>query len=115
MGSETIRQLKKVQKIHYPYYENSCSGQPGTFSSAALWISRRRDVSAEEPAGAEGVVASNHPVAATGADRTSERVAAFGIVGACAIATVSGVVIDGGPEAVGLMGEWGGRTYCEGP
>ena len=50
---------------------------------------------AEEAAGAEGVVASNRPVTVTGADGDGEIVAAFGIVGAGAIATASGVVIDG--------------------
>ena len=62
---------------------------------------------AEEVAGAEGVVASNRPVAVTGADGDGEIVAACGIVEAGAIATASGVVIDGGPEAVGLTGEGG--------
>ena len=59
--------------------------------------------------GAEGVVASNHPVTVTGADGDSEIVAAFGIVGASTIAIELGVMIDGGPEAVGLTGEEGGR------
>ena len=61
----------------------------------------------EEVAGAERVVTSNSPVAVIGADRDSEIVAAFGIVGADAIASASRVVIDGGPEAVGLTGEGG--------
>ena len=69
----------------------------------------------EEAAGAEGIVASNRPVPVTGADGDGEIVAAFGIVGAGTIATASGVVIDGGPEALGLKGEGGGRTFCEGP
>ena len=60
---------------------------------------------AEEAAGAEGLVASNRPVAVTWANGDGGIVAAFGIVGAGAIATASGVVIDGGPEAVGLTGE----------
>ena len=60
---------------------------------------------AEEAAGAEGVVASNRPVAVTWADGDGGIVAAFGIMGAGAIATASGVVISGGPEAVGLRGE----------
>ena len=50
---------------------------------------------AEEAAGAEGVVASNRPVAVTGADGDGEIVTAFGIVGAGATATRSGAVIDG--------------------
>ena len=73
---------------------------------------------AEEAAGAERVVASNRPVAVTGADGDGEIVVAFVIVGAGAIATASGVVIDGGPEAVGLTGEAvGGRSarVPEGP
>ena len=70
---------------------------------------------AEEAARAEGVVASNRPVAVTGADGDGEIVAAFGIVGPGAIGTASGVVIDGGPEAVGLTGEGRGQTFCEGP
>ena len=63
----------------------------------------------EEVVGAEGVVASNRPVAVTGADGDGEIVAAFGMVGAGAIATPSVVVIDGGPEAVRLTGEGRGR------
>ena len=59
---------------------------------------------AEEVASAEGVVASNRPVAVTGADGDGEIVAAFGIVGASAIATASGVVIDGGPRPWGRQG-----------
>ena len=70
---------------------------------------------AEEAAGAKGVVASNRPVAVTGADGDSEIVSAFGIVGAGAIATASGAVIDGGPEAVWLTGEGGGQMFHEGP
>ena len=62
----------------------------------------------EEAAGAEGVVASNHPVAVTWADGDGGIVAAFGIVGAGAIAMASGVVISGGPGALALMGEGGG-------
>ena len=63
---------------------------------------------AEEAAGAEGVVASKHPVVVTRADGDGEIVAAFGIVGASRIATASGVVTDGGPEAMGLTGVEGG-------
>ena len=63
---------------------------------------------AEEAAGAEGVVASNRPVAVTGADGDGEIVAAFGIVGASTIATELGVMIDGQAEAVGGTGEVGG-------
>ena len=48
----------------------------------------------EEAAGAEGAVASNCPVAVTGADGDGEIVSGFGIVGAGAMATASGVVID---------------------
>ena len=73
---------------------------------------------AEEAAGAEGVVASNRPVAVIWADRDGGIVAAFGIVGAGAIATASGVVISGGPGAVGLTGDGGaGRSarVPEGP
>ena len=69
---------------------------------------------AEEAAGAEVVVASNCPVAVTWADGDGGIVAAFGIVGAGAIATASGVVISGGPGAVGLMGE-GSARVPEGP
>ena len=66
---------------------------------------------AEEAAGAEGIVASNRPFAVTRADGNGEIVAAFGIVGAGAIATASWVVIDGGPVAMGLTGEGeGGRS-----
>ena len=61
----------------------------------------------EEIAGAEGVMASNRPVAVTAADGAAEIVAEFGIVGPGAIATASEVVIDGRPEALGLMGEAG--------
>ena len=70
---------------------------------------------AEEAAGAEGVVASNRPVAVTWAEGDGRIVAAFGFVGAGAIATASGVMISGGPRAVGLTGEGGGGTFCEGP
>ena len=59
----------------------------------------------EEAAGAEGVVASNRPVAVTEVDGNGDIVAAVGIVGAGAIATVSGVVIAGVPEAVGFTGK----------
>ena len=61
-----------------------------SFGSSAVGTS-----GAEEAVGGEGVVASNRPVAVTGADGDSEIVAAFGIVGAGATATESGVVIDG--------------------
>ena len=67
---------------------------------------------AEEAAGPEGVVASKHPVVVTGAARDGEIVAAFGIVGASRIATASGVVTDGGPEAMGLMGVEGGGRFA---
>ena len=73
---------------------------------------------AEEAAGAEGVVASNRPVTVTWADGDGGTVAAFGIVGAGAIATASRVVISGGPGAVGLTGDGGaGRSASvpEGP
>ena len=70
---------------------------------------------AEEAVGGERVVASNRPVAVTGANGDSEIVAALGIVGAGVIATASGVVIDGGPEALGLTGEGGGRTFYQEP
>ena len=73
---------------------------------------------AEEAAGAEGVVASNRPVAVPWADGDGGIVAAFGIVGAGAIATALGVVISDGPGAVGLTGEGGvGRSarVPEGP
>ena len=73
---------------------------------------------ADQAAGAEGVVPSNRPVAVTWADRDGGIVAAFGIVRASAIARASGVVISGGPEAVGLMGEGGGgrsERVPEGP
>ena len=69
---------------------------------------------AEEAGGAEGVVASNRPVAVTWADGDGGIVAAFGIVGAGTIATASGVVISGGPGAVGLTGESSARVP-EGP
>ena len=65
--------------------------------------------------GAEGVVASDSPVAVIGADGDRKIVAAFGIVGAGAMATASGVVIDGRPEAVGLTGEGGGRRSTRVP
>ena len=45
----------------------------------------------ERVAGAEGVVASNGPVAVTRANGDGEIVAAFGIVGAGIIATASGL------------------------
>ena len=67
---------------------------------------------AEEAAGAEGVVASNRPVAVKCADGDGRIVAAFGIVGAGAIATASGVVISG---AVGLTGEGGGDVLRGSP
>ena len=70
---------------------------------------------AEEAAGAEGVVASNRPVAVTWAAGDGGIVAAFGIVGAGAIATASGVVISGGPGAVGLTGEGGGDVLRGSP
>ena len=79
-----------------------------TFGSPAVGTSGD-----ERVAGAEGVVASNGPVAVTGANGDGEIVAAFGIVGAGAIATASGIVIDGGPEPVGLMGE-GGEKFRQG-
>ena len=60
-------------------------------------------------------MASNRPVAVTGADGDSEIVAAVGIVGAGAIATASGVMLDGRPEAVGLTGEGGGRGSARVP
>ena len=72
----------------------------------------------EEAAGAEGVMASNRPVTVTAANGNGEIVAVFGIVGAGAIATASGIIIDGGPEAVGLTGEGGGGrsvSVPEGP
>ena len=47
---------------------------------------------AEEAAGAEGVVASDRPVAVTWADGDGGIVAAFGIVGAGAIADRKSVV-----------------------
>ena len=62
----------------------------------------------EEAAGAEGLVASNRPVAVTGADGDGEIVAAIGIVGAGAIAAASEVVIEGGLKAVELTGEGAG-------
>ena len=65
---------------------------------------------AEEAVGAKGVVASNRPVAVTWAERDGGIVAAFGIVGAGAIATASGVVISGGPGAVWLTGEGSWRV-----
>ena len=68
----------------------------------------------EEAAGPEGVVPSNRLVAVTWADGDCEIVAAFGMVGAGAIAKASGVVISGGPGAVGLTGE-GPARVPEGP
>ena len=62
-----------------------------------------------------GVVASNHPVAATGADGESRKVAAFGSVGAGTIATVAGVVIDGAPQAVAWTGERVGASSMRVP
>ena len=62
---------------------------------------------AEQAAAAEGVVASNGRIAVTWGDGDGGIVAAFGIVGAGAIATASGVLISGGPGAVGLTGEEG--------
>ena len=70
---------------------------------------------AEGVAGAERVVASNRPVTVTGADGDGEIVAAFGIVGAGAIATASGIVIDDGPEPVGLTGKGGGGCSARVP
>lgn len=55
---------------------------------------------AEEVAGAEGVVASNHPAVFREADGHGEIVIAFSIVGAGTIVTALGV-IDFGPKAVG--------------
>ena len=69
----------------------------------------------EEAAGAEGVVASHRPVAVTGADGDGEIGAAFSIVGAGPIATASRVVIDGGPEAMGVTGEGGGARSARVP
>ena len=60
--------------------------------------------------GAERVVASNRSVAVTWADGDGRIVAAFGIVGAGALASASGVVISGGPGAVGLTGEGSARV-----
>ena len=74
-----------------------------------------RTSGAEEAEGAEGVLASKRLVAVTGADGDGEIGAAFGIVGAGAIVPASGVVIDGGPEAMELTGEGLGRTFREGP
>ena len=69
----------------------------------------------EEAAGAEGVVASNRRVAVTWVDGDGGIVVAFGIMGAGAMATASGVVIPGGPAAVGLTGERGGGRSARVP
>ena len=63
---------------------------------------------AEEALGAEVVVASNRSVTVTRADGDGGIVAAFGVGGAGAIVPALGVVISGGPGAVGLTGEGGG-------
>ena len=69
----------------------------------------------EEAAGAEGLVASNRRVAVTWVDGDGGIVAVFGIVGASAMATASGVMIPGGPGAVGLTGEGGGERSARVP
>ena len=68
----------------------------------------------EEAAGAKEVVASNRPVGVTWADGHRGIVSAFGIMGAGAIATASGVVITSGPGAVGLTGKGGRRDILPG-
>ena len=94
-------------KIHFPAIR--VLGHLPGFGSPAVGTS-----GAEEAAGAQGVVASNGPVGVTWADGDGGIVAAFGIVRAGTIATASGIVISGGPGAVGSTGE-GSARVPEGP